>query len=274
MKKRILVSLPFLFLLLGFTGAKLVDDKLKNLLQQFKMSEETAKSSILSNISGPSFYIPNVKVLKDLAAGERAAMVEAIGNNVKEYVSSKEFLQKYNEMREYRKPAPPEKPKTAAELKEEYRTNITNSIAEFKNSKKQAPADQQNMFEEMIKTMEQQLKDLDDPNNTMFSPQMDVYSQQGYEMQMDQYKKELAEWEIEYPLNNPNPLVKKWINAFLEKTNNIDFNAQLKTEKGKQIFVNPEYERKDYQWKLYFRAGKQSVDAARKFAQSWLSELK
>ncbi len=274
MKKRILVSLPFLFLLLGFTGAKLVDDKLKNLLQQFKMSEENAKSSILSNISGPSFYIPNVKVLKELATGERAAMVEAIGNNVKEYVSSKEFLQKYNEMREYRKPAPPEKPKTAAELKEEYRTNITNSIAEFKNSKKQAPADQQNMFEEMIKTMEQQLKDLDDPNNTMFSPQMDVYSQQGYEMQMDQYKKELAEWEIEYPLNNPNPLVKKWINAFLEKTNNIDFNAQLKTEKGKQIFVNPEYERKDYQWKLYFRAGKQSVDAARKFAQSWLSELK
>lgn len=274
MKKLILISLPFIFLLLGFTGAKLVDDKLKNLLQQFKMSEENAKSSILSNISGPSFYIPNVKVLKDLATGERAAMVETIGNNVKEYVSSKEFLQKYNEMREYRKPSPPEKPKSIAEQKEEFINGMKTNIAEIKKNRSQATADQKGMYDDIIKALEEQLKQAEDPSNPMFSPEMDIYSQQGYEMQMDQYKKELAEWEIEYPLNNPNPLVKKWINAFLEKTNNIDFNAQLKTEKGKQIFVNPEYERKDYQWKLYFRAGKQSVEAARKFAQGWLGELK
>lgn len=274
MKKLILISLPLLFLLLGFTGGKIIDDKLKNLLQQFKLSEDNAKNNILSNISGPSFYIPNVKVLKDLAIGERAYMVEAIGKNVKEYVSSKEFIQKYNEYREQRKPSPPEKPKSIAEQKEEFINGMKTNIAEMKKTRSEAPADQKGIYDDIIKALEEQLKQAEDPSNPMFSPEMDVYSQQGYEMQMDQYKKDLENWEKEYPINNPNPMVKKWIESFLEKSKDIDFNAQLKTEKGKQIFVNPAYEKKDYQWKLYFRAGKEPVEAARKFAQSWLSELK
>ena len=70
-------------------------------------------------------------------------------------------------------------------------------------------------------------------------------------------------------------MVKKWINTFLEKSADINFAAKtVKDKNGKLKFVDEEYEYKDSQWKLYYRAGKETVSAARTFAQGWLGELK
>lgn len=273
--RKIIFILPLLVLILGFTAGHILDDKLKNLLQQFKIEEETAKSNIFYAVSGPSFYIPNVKTLKNLAVGDRISIIESMGENIKEYVASKEFVEKYNQLREDRKPTPPEAPKYTAELKDEARESLKNSIAETEKSKTQMAKDQQAMFDEIIASLKQQLADIDDPVKTMYKPEMDEYIKQGYEMQMDDYKNKVAEWETEYPLNNSKPMIKKWINVFLEKTADINFNA--KTEKNKDgiiKFVDQEYEYKDSQWKLYYRAGKETVTAARTYAQNWLNELK
>ncbi len=274
--KKLLFFLPLLLVLvLGFTAGKFVDDKLKRLLQQFKTEEETAKSNIFYAVSGPSFYIPNVKILKNLAIGDRVSLIQSIGNNVKEYVSSKEFVNKYNQLRDDRKPTPPEAPKYSAQLKEEQRTNLLKSITETENSKKQMAADQQAMFNDILSVYKQQLADLDDPEKTMFKPEMDEYLKQSYQMELDDYNSKVTEWEKDYPINNPNNLIKKWINTFLEKTADINFNAKTKKDKdGKIKFVEQEYEYKDSQWKLYYRAGKETVTAARTFAANWLSELK
>ena len=101
--KKFLFAFPILVLVLGFTAGHIVDDKLKSLLQQFKTDEDVAKSNVFYAVSGPSFYIPNIKVLKNLATGERVSIIESIGINVKEYVSSKEFINKYNQLREDQK---------------------------------------------------------------------------------------------------------------------------------------------------------------------------
>lgn len=273
--KKIFYLLPLLFLILGFTAEKIIDDKLKSLLQQFKTDEETAKSSIFYAVSGPSFYLPNVKMLRDMAIGDRVSLIKSIGNNVKEYVSSKEFVAKYNQLRDDRKPTAPEEPKLSAQLKEEQRTNLLNAISEAEKNKKQMAADQQAMFDDIIKVYKQQLAEIDDPEKTMFKPEMDEYIKQSHQMQMDDYNNKLSEWEKAYPINNPTGLIKNWINTFLEKSADVNFDA--KTVKGKDgiiKFVDPDYEYKDGQWKLYFRAGKESVNAARTFAQSWLGELK
>jgi hypothetical protein len=273
--KKLFFILPLLLLVLGFTAQRILDDKLKNLLQQFKTDEESAKTNLFYAVSGPSFYIPNVKMLKDLAVGDRVSLIQSMGNNVKEYVSTKEFVKKYNQLREDRKPTPPEAPKYSAQLKEETRTNMINAIAETEKNKKQMAADQQAMFDEIIKTYKQQLAEIDDPEKTMFKPEMDEYIKQGYQMQMDEYNKKVTDWEIEYPTDNPKPMVKKWINAFLEKSADINFDAKLEKDKyGKMKFVDQQYEYKDSQWKLYYRAGKETVTAARTFAQNWLGELK
>lgn len=273
--KKIFLLLPLLILVLGFTAEKFIDDKLKSLLQQFKTDEDMAKSNIFYAVTGPSYYIPNVKMLRDMAVGDRVSLIKSIGNNVKEYVSSKEFITKYNQLREDRKPDLPDEPKYTAELKEETRTNLKNSIAETEKNKTQMPKENHAMFDEILKSLKLQLADIDDPAKTMFKPEMDEYIKQGHQMQMDDYNNKLAEWEIEYPINNPKIMVKKWINTFLEKSADINFAAKtVKDKNGKLKFVDEEYEYKDSQWKLYYRAGKETVSAARTFAQGWLGELK
>jgi hypothetical protein len=273
--KKLFFILPVLLLVLGFTAERILDDKLKSLLQQFKIEEETAESNIFYAVSGPSFYIPNVKILKDLAVGDRITVIESMGKNIKEYTSTKEFVEKYNQLREDRKPTPPDAPKYTAQLKDEARESLRNSIAETEKSKTQMAKDQQAMFDEIIAMYKQQLAEIDDPVKTMYKPEMDEYIKQGYEMQMDDYKNKVVEWEAEYPSGNPKPMIKKWINTFLEKSVDINFAAKtLKDKNGKLKFADQEYEYKDSQWKLYYRAGKETVTAARSFAQNWLSELK
>ncbi|MDP2365850.1 MAG: hypothetical protein Q8M94_19025 [Ignavibacteria bacterium] len=273
--KKIIFILSLLVLVLGFTAGHIVDDKLKSLLQQFKTNEETAKSNIFYSVTGTSYYIPNVKTLKDIAIGDRISIIESMGKNIKEYISSNEFVKQYNQLREDRKPTPPEEPKYSAQLKDEARENYKNSIAEMEKSKSQMAKDQQAMFDEIITGLKQQLKDIDDPKSTMFTPEMDEYIKQSYQMQMEDYNKKIGEWEKEYPTNNPKPIINKWINTFLEKSADINFNAKtVKNKDGVIKFVDQEYEYKDSQWKLYYRAGKETVTAARTFAQGWLNELK
>ncbi|HCY75401.1 MAG TPA: hypothetical protein DHV28_05730 [Ignavibacteriales bacterium] len=273
--KKIIFILPIIVLVLGFTAGHIIDDKLKSLLQQFKIEEDNAKSNIFYAVSGPSFYIPNVKMLRDMAVGDRISIIESTGKNIKDYVLSKEFTKKYNQLREDRKPTAPEEPKYSEQLKNEARESTKNSIAEMEKSRLQAAKDQQAIFDDIIKSLKQQLKDIDDPEKTMYKPEMDEYIKQGYQMQMDDYKNKVAEWEKEYPVDNPKPMIKKWINAFLDKSADINFDAKTtKNKDGKLKFVDQQYEYKDSQWKLYYRAGKESVNAARTFAQNWLTELK
>jgi hypothetical protein len=161
-----------------------------------------------------------------------------------------------------------------AEQKKQYQEDIKKSINEMKTAQSQAAADQKNIYDETIKMLEDQLKEIDKPDNPMFSPEMDAYNQQSYDMQMEQHKKDIADWEAKYPANNPNLLIKTWLGSFLEQSKDVDFNAQTAIDKDRTKFVKQEYERKDYMWKLCYRGGKETTEAGRKFAQSWLSELK
>ena len=273
--KKILWILPVVIILAGFYNGRLIDDRVKSLLQTLKLSENDAKETIFSDISYPSFYFPGIRELKSFALNDRASQVEVVGKYVKEFAASDDFKKRYNDYRELKKPTPPEKPKTMEEQKNEDRENLKNNLEEMKKTQASAPADQKGYFTESIKYLEEQLKTIDDPNNTMYSPEMDAYIQQGYQMQLDQYNKEVADWEAKYPVNNPNGMIKNCLNEFLNKTKDIDFNAQTAIDQYKKtVFVKQEYERKDYLWKLGFRAGKETTESARKFAQTWLNELK
>jgi len=273
--KKILWVLPVAVIIAGFYTGKVIDDHVKSLLQTLKLSEDNAKQTIFSDISSPSFYFPGIKELKSIALNDRVSQVEVIGKYVKQFTSTEDFKARYNEYRESRKPSPPEKPKTVEQMKNEDRENLKNSLEEMKSTRASMPEDQRAMFDESIKYIEEQLKAIDDPNNTMYNPEMDTYMQQGYQQQLDQHKMEIAEWEAKYPANNPNGMIKKWLTEFIEKTKDVDFNAKTAiNEKGRTLFVKQDYERKDYLWKLCFRAGKETTESARKFAQNWLGELK
>lgn len=74
--------------------------------------------------------------------------------------------------------------------------------------------------------------------------------------------------EDRYPAD-PNKLIKKRLEEFLEVSGSVDFDARL----NGRMFANPEYESKSDKWKMCYRAGKEVVAAARDEAQKWLKEL-
>lgn len=68
---------------------------------------------------------------------------------------------------------------------------------------------------------------------------------------------------------DPNELIKKRLEKFMEISATVDFDATLD---GSQ-FANPEYEKKSDQWKMCYRAGKAVIAAAREEVAVWLKEL-
>lgn len=273
--KKIFFLMIASIILFGFTAGKMIDDKTKSLLKQFQISEDNAMDQVFSNISGPSFYLPNLKTLKAMATSERVEMVQTVGKYVKDFTSSQEFMKRYGEYRGYKKPTAPEKPQSGAELQKKTVADMKKGIADFEQQMKQMNAEQKKMFEDIVKQQKEQLAEYEKPDNPMFGKNYDDAMQQSYQYQLDDYNNKMKEWESKYPEGKPNFLVKEWLTLYLEKSQDIDFNAQLATNNyGKQVFAKAEYERKESLWKLLFRAGKESTEASRKFAQAWLSELK
>lgn len=74
--------------------------------------------------------------------------------------------------------------------------------------------------------------------------------------------------EDRYP-SDPNKLIKKRLEDFLEVSGTVDFDAKL----NGNMFANSEYEGKSDKWKMCYRAGKEVVGVAREEAQKWLKEL-
>lgn len=273
--KKTFLFLPFLLIISGFIYNHIIDEKMKQLLQQLNVSDSYAQEMIFSGCSGNYFNPPNLKAIKGLASGDRTSLVPIVGKYIKDFTSSQDFIKRYNNYRETKKPKEPEKPKTIAQMKDEQCKGIKEGIANLEQTKKQTPKDQQGIYDDMIQQYKEQLKTIDDPDNPMFSPEMEKIFNDSYQQQMTEYNAKLSEWKKEYPADNPKPMIRTWVNTFLEKTADVNYNAKTATgQYGKDIFVDQKYERKDGVWKMGYRAGKAPMDAARSFAQGWLSELK
>lgn len=272
--KRIILVFIVAVLSVGFLINRIVERSAQQIISQLQINDETAKDYIWSNCSGNMFYFPSPGELKNIAMGERASIVKAIGNYAKEYTKTKEFLEKYKEFRESNKPEPPEAPQSGDQMKNEQKAAYKKSIAEMEKVKKTMAADQQAYIDQTIASLKEQLKALEDPSNDENYKQMDQIMKQGYEQQQVQHKEDLKEWAEQYP-ENPKVMIKAWLNSFLETTKDVDFNAELKNnDYGQKVFVKPEYESKSPVWKICFRSGKETLQAGRAFAEQWLKELK
>lgn len=71
-----------------------------------------------------------------------------------------------------------------------------------------------------------------------------------------------------------NVLVARRLREFLALTEDIRWNARLTTNaQGRRVFNDERLEAKPNTWKLCFRAGEETIDAAREFAEEWLRTL-
>lgn len=79
---------------------------------------------------------------------------------------------------------------------------------------------------------------------------------------------ELTKWQKEYPAS-PNIKIKAGLMKLLNEMKEVDFGAELKDGAcNKKVFVNPEYEKKPYIWKMCCRAGSETTHTVQQFFYS------
>lgn len=253
------------------------------------------------------------KAFLSYTVGDRIDFVQTVGAYVREFTESREFVAQYNEFRKSQMPVVPdgpqmpELPKTVAEMREERRKELEDmkvqiglAIAQIESmtgdARYVAVADRK-AFDETIRQYRDQLTALESPGNPLHPDnpeflnnleelrrqQLVEYDEQmiAYEDQLaDQdevykhYRDEVAAFDRQYPVNDPNPMLRKWIGSFLDGTADVQYDATTRQENGRDIFVDAQFERKDELWKMAYRAGKEPMAVARSFAQRWLADLK
>jgi hypothetical protein len=212
--------------------------------------------------------------LKQVPPEDRAVLVNLIGEFARLYTESEEFAGHYRQYREERKPTPPNPPTTAEEDRTAQKQEYQRSLKELGEVMSSMPPDQKKMMQETLTMIEEQLRALDNPDNPMFGAEMDEIKRHGYEAEMEDHKLRLAEWNKEYP-ESPGQMIQLRLRQFLSESEGVDFDAKLKRRTdGKMIFDNPAYESKPPNWKLCYRAGRETVESARAFAQRWMTEIK
>jgi vacuolar-type H+-ATPase subunit H len=251
----------FSFTVKSFTG---------DFLKQLGITKKDADERIVSTILSGSFNEYGLRNAKNIATGNRAAIVKDVLEYSKNYIGSSAFSKAYNEMKQNQKPQLLHL-QTPEEMQKELIERSKKSVAEMEASTQKADASLKPMFEKMVADAKKQLKEAEDPDNKMIATYRKNYPQAMKDAQTGN-EKLLADWEARYPSNHL-LFVKKRMQEFLEETKDIDFSAQLVEKNGKKYFVNKEYESKSNRWKMGFRAGKEAVEAARIYVQQWMKEI-
>jgi hypothetical protein len=256
------------FLLISFKTKKFSDE----IWAQLGLTKQDANTSISSGFLDGYFSYYAAKNAKNIATGNRAAIVKELGAYAKTYINSEPFRKEYEQLRESRKPVVPRAAKTIDEVRAEQKQNLEKSIKEMEPMLKMDNPDVKKAAKDGLVYLQKQLAEMSDPASPIIKLLADG-EKMTYEINMTNYKESLAKWEKDMPVNYQG-LVKNRLQHFLDQTAGVDFTAELKEQNGKKRFVNPAYEAKSTEWKQAFRAGKEATEAARNFAEQWIKEIK
>ncbi len=236
------------------------------------ISADSARDYVWNSLSGGRFAYPSIPGLKQVPIGERATLVAQIGSYARAYAESEDFARRYSQFRAQQRPVPPSPPQTGEQMRQEHIERMTESIRQTEEAIQAMPENERASMAEMLADMKRQVAELSDPDNPMFK-EFEETQNQGYQVEMETHRQALIDWEARYP-ESPSHFIRLRLEDLLSQSNGIDYRAELKPgPERKMIFVNPAYESKPYNWKLCYRMGEETVEAARVFARSWLQEL-
>ncbi|MBI5540169.1 MAG: hypothetical protein HY951_08940 [Bacteroidia bacterium] len=233
-------------------------------------STEEANNTISDNFIFGNLNVPFCNnVFKTIPVNERAAVVNQLFEYIKAYVNSDTFKEKYKIEHENMKPSEPKMEQI--ESLDDQAIQLQKVLEEQLNNPYLTPEQK----EELKKNMETMKETTSSPEYKQQSAQLievqKKAAKEEYDIKIAEYKTELAEWE---KLKDLNTMLKIRIQAFLDLTSNIDFNAKLVKVNNKMQFENPEYQEKSGYWKMCFRSGKETITTARECANRWLKEIK
>ena len=217
--------------------------------------------------SGYSLIGSIITPFKAVPKDERGGVVRALALCLQAYYQSDAFKTDYAKIRIERKPQPTVYEQTPQQELDAALAHDRKEMQEARTSVlPMLPPESRAEVEESYKQNEKMLAD----------PEIQKYRLMGIEADRAQrqadYEKSMQDWQSNYP-EDPQPIIVTRLKGFLALTDDIDFDAKLVDAGGKKKFANPEYESKPWDWKWAYRTGKESVDAARDVAKTWLDEL-
>ena len=269
---RILSGLLLISLLCFFSLAwktkKIADD----LWTQLGLSQFEANTNIKNSFLYGHFYYLGAKSAKNIASGDRVAIINDLAAYAKKYSNSEEFRTAYKNYRNTQKPPEPAPPPITADMiRSQEKERLEQAIKQTEANANSPNEKLRNSVPLRLENLKKELSALDDPNNKTIKRRMDDVAR-SLEYATKLYNEALQKLEAKYP-ENPQTLIKSRLQEMLDITADVDFNAELKDMNGFKVFVNPAYEKKPSEWKLAFRAGKPTTDAVRAIAQQWLQQL-
>lgn len=240
-------------------------------LKQLGIARTEADKRISSSLLGGYVNTWGLQNAKNIALGNRTAVVMDVLEYTRQYSASEEFKKEYISLKQSNKPVKFIM-QTPEDMRKEMISQYEKSIGELEKSAKQADPKTKTILENILVESRRQLQDAKDPNNQLIRNYASNYEQMESSYQQA-YEEQLKEWEAKYP-DNGMLFVKQQLVKFMNETRDIDFNAELVAKNGKKYFVNPAYEHKNNYWKMGYRAGKEVVEPARQVIEKWLQEIK
>lgn len=265
-----LLLLGIFGLSVSLTAHKILGD----VWQQLGIKQEDGNLDIYFSVtSGYMEY--KVKNAKNISQKDRIAIINQLVSYAKKYVASDEFKRKYEDDRKRYIPVKPilerinvDSIKSVVKKEIDEEIKGTQAAANSPNSKVR------NAVPYRLEALNKELKTVEDGTNPRVQRKIKDIEFMN-KIHEDSYKSDLEKLDKKAPAN-PQDLIKRRLQELLDVTAEVDYNAQtmVHPKTGWVVFVNPDYEHKSKDWKLAFRAGKETSDIVRAAAQKWLAELK
>ncbi len=247
-------------------GGALAQDHLATL----GISEGRAKEAIFDSFMSDAISIagkPAAFVAMPPAA--RVALVNFALTLARTFVESDDFKRRYADHREANGPEPLPAEQTADDVLAKQRAGFENQVSEMRKLFDQITPEQRATLEESWKQMRDQFTAMETGDR---KKEIAGLLKEQRDEQARSRNEAMVEFDKTYPAD-PRALVAMRIHRFLDVTKDVAFDAKLIDKDKKRVFTDEALEAKPTEWKMAFRGGKPATDAARTFAQKWLTDL-
>jgi hypothetical protein len=259
-----------------FITAMKAKEAADDIWKQLGLTLPQAQNNINQSFIKGHFFYDGAKNAKNIALGDRVAVVNQMVAYAKTYWNGPElqtayknyWTQQYSRTKA-KKPVPPAL--TADSIRAVEMQRLEKLLKAAEPGLNAPNPNVKNNATTRVENIKKQMSGLNDPNNASIKTRVDNANRYRNDI-LEQHRKE-QEFLSEYP-EDPKALLKKRLQTILDITADVDYAAELTEANGIKYFVNPDYEKKPSEWKLAFRAGKVATDAVRTAAQQWLKELK
>jgi hypothetical protein len=229
-----------------------------------------AREAVFDSFIGDTISLAGENaVFKAASSTARVAMVNFALTLARTFVETDDFKRRYADHREANGPDPlPEEPSVDAILAKQ-RAGFEGQVEQMRKLFDQITPEQRATLEAGWKDMRAQLTEMETGPRRA---ELEAALKEQRAAQVRDREEAMKQLDAVWPVD-ARAMVAGRLRRFLQVSSDVDYDARLVDKNGTKVFADPALEARPKEWKLCFRAGKPATDAARAFAQQWLSDL-